>query len=219
MKVEELIKKRFQELELALQELLKKGSGQQVGGTLYPMLEFQQWATSVMSLFERVVGANGAHYKKFAQAQMSEKGQRYVSDGDLNKCAGIFKAAHDDFLGGYMVSFRSLVEAEVLTDSLEQADEFLRLGYKEAACITTGVALETAIRDICKQRGISTTGSLNTMNQELCKAGIYNVSMQKQITAWAGLRNDGAHGNKDAYSKEQVKLMIDGVTQFLATQL
>lgn len=218
MKIEELFARRFQEMELALKELLKKGEPQRTGATLYPMMDFQQWATSVMNLLDQIVGANGAHYKKFAQAQMSEKGQRYIMDGDMNKCAGIFRAAHDDFIGGYMTSFRSLVEAEILTDSLEQAEEFLKLGYKDAACITTGVALETAIRDLCNRHGVS-TGSLNAMNQELCKAGVYNLSMQKQITAWAGLRNESAHGNRDAYSKEQVKLMIDGVTQFLASYL
>ncbi len=214
MKFDELIKKRFEELDLALESLRKRGAKEQFE-TFYPMMEFQQWATSVMSLLERVDRQDGALYRKFAQAQMSEKNQRHMLGGDVDKCAGIFKAAKEDFLGGYLVRFHSLIEAEVLNDGLEQAEEFIKAGYKDAACIVAGVVLETAIKDLCNRNNIL-LAKLDTMNGELAKAGIYNKSMQKQITAWAGLRNDAAHGNWPAYTKEQVALMVAGVNAFIA---
>jgi len=193
MKLDALVTRRFEELDLSLDALRKRGKKQQIE-TLYPMMEFQQWATSVMSLLERIDRQDGAPYKKFAPAQMSAKNQRYVLGGDMDKCAGIFKAAKEDFLGGNLVRFRSIIEAEVLADAIEQAEEFLRAGYKDAACIIAGVALETAIKDRCNRNGIL-LAKLDTMNAELAKAGVYNKAMQKQVTAWAGLRNEAAHGN------------------------
>ena len=158
---------------------------------------------------------DGALYRKFAQAQMSAKNQRYVLGGDMDKCAGIFKAAKEDFLGGNLVRFRSIIEAEVLADAIEQAEEFLRAGYKDAACIIAGVALETAIKDLCNRNGIL-LAKLDTMNAELAKAGVYNKAMQKQVTAWAGLRSEAAHGNWTAYTKEHVALMLPGINAFIA---
>jgi len=57
------------------------------------------------------------------------------------------------------------------------------------------------------------------MNADLAKAGVYNISMQKQITAWAGKGNDAAHGNWDNYTKEDVADMINGVQRFIAENL
>lgn len=54
------------------------------------------------------------------------------------------------------------------------------------------------------------------MNVDLCKAGLYNVTKQKQITAWAGLRNDAAHGDWDKYTSDDVQDMIKGVRRFMA---
>ena len=60
---------------------------------------------------------------------------------------------------------------------------------------------------------------LDKMNADLAKAGAYNKSMQKQVTAWAGRGNDAAHGDWDQYTGDDVKDMIDGVRRFIADYL
>jgi hypothetical protein len=54
------------------------------------------------------------------------------------------------------------------------------------------------------------------MNADLAKASAYNLTVQKQVTAWAGIRNDAAHANYSNYDAQQVKLMIQGVRDFVA---
>jgi hypothetical protein len=39
---------------------------------------------------------------------------------------------------------------------------------------------------------------------------------QKNVTAWLDLRNKAAHGKYTEYQKDQVELMMQGVTQFMA---
>jgi hypothetical protein len=57
------------------------------------------------------------------------------------------------------------------------------------------------------------------MNVELCKAGIYNMAKQKQITAWAELRNKAAHGEWSEYDSNDVKDFYEGVHRFIADYL
>ena len=57
------------------------------------------------------------------------------------------------------------------------------------------------------------------MNTELCKAGKYNMAKQKQITAWADLRNKAAHGEWSEYNQEDVSDFINGVERFVADVL
>jgi hypothetical protein len=54
------------------------------------------------------------------------------------------------------------------------------------------------------------------MNSDLAKAGAYNKNDQKQVTAWAGLRNDAAHGSYSNYTDGEVKLMMAGIRDFIS---
>ena len=54
------------------------------------------------------------------------------------------------------------------------------------------------------------------MNAELAKASAYSALDQKSVTAWLDLRNKAAHGKYSLYDRNQVDLLISGVSQFLA---
>ena len=45
---------------------------------------------------------------------------------------------------------------------------------------------------------------------------MHNMAKQKQITAWADLRNNAAHGNWSEYNAADVKDFLDGVQRFIA---
>lgn len=110
---------------------------------------------------------------------------------------------------------KSLVKAEVLDDTTEQAQELLNSGYKDPACVVAGISLEVAIKEIATRHGLA-LAKLDKMNADLCKAGVYNVAKQKQITAWADLRNKAAHGDWKEYNAADVQDMLSGVKRFMA---
>ena len=64
-------------------------------------------------------------------------------------------------------------------------------------------------------KGKNVITKADVLNADLVKNGTYNKLQQKQITAWFGLRNEAAHGNYQAYKKEEVDLMLKGVRQFI----
>jgi hypothetical protein len=130
----------------------------------------------------------------------------------------VFLAAKEDFEGGYLNSLRNLVQAEVFTSELEQAEELLKSGYATAAAVIAGVVLETTLRDLCTARGIP-HGKLDKMNADLAKDGAYNTTQQKRITALAGIRNSAAHGKPEEFTPADVKGMIEDVERFLAAHL
>jgi hypothetical protein len=53
------------------------------------------------------------------------------------------------------------------------------------------------------------------LNSELTSAEIYNKLDQKGITSWLDLRNKAAHGKYTEFTKDQVKLMYQGVSNFM----
>ncbi len=131
---------------------------------------------------------------------------------------GILSALRGDFEAGRLQSFQELIHADLFSDFLEMAEYFMQEGYKDPAAVIAGGVLEEHLRKLCGKHGvtISSKPKLETMNSDLAKTGAYNKNDQKQVTAWAGLRNDAAHGNYKNYGDGEVKLMVAGIREFIS---
>jgi hypothetical protein len=208
--MEELIQKRFNELtEKGQTSVVVRGRD---GEPEVNYEKFQEWATSALNLLQRAFGEDSAHYRNFSVHYKSFNG--YVHE--FENCKGVFQAAREDYEGGFLFNIRALIKAEVLADDvLGQARELLAAGYKDPACVLVGVALETTLKEMCLRAGIP-RNKIDRMNADLCKAGTYNLAKQKQITAWAELRNKAAHGDWGEYTQPDVEDFLNGIERFIA---
>jgi len=174
--------------------------------------EFLGWCVKAKGLIARVCGETSIHLSAFIKAETTQN-FLYPID-NLRRSKSVFLAAKEDFEGGYLISIRNMIHAEVFSSELDQARELLKSGYYPAAAIIAGIVLETSMRDVCVQMGIA-TGKLNKMNEDLAKAGRYNTLIQKKITAHAAIRNSAAHGNNTEFSAEDVAPMIEDVERLI----
>lgn len=174
------------------------------------------WVVKVANLIASACGKQSEHYQQWSAT--APVGTNDHKESTFKTLRGILAAAREDYEGGHLSSFRSVVQAEVFSNELEQANELLNKGYKAPAAVITGVVLETSLRELCDRAGIP-HGKLDGMNAALAKAGTYNLLQQKRITALAQIRNDAAHGNWNQFDDADVKSMIVDVERFLADHL
>ena len=213
MRTESLIRKRFAELANKA-EAVASTRHQGGFGTAVDSEAFQEWATSALSLIQRVFEKNSVHYQNFYNNYHKFQDLVY----EFEDCRGIFKAAKEDYEGGYLFNVRALVKAETLVDVLDQAEVFKNANYVDTACILAGVALEIAIREIYTREG-GTPGKFNSMNEELWKKGIYNQAMWEQLKTWYTRRSKPAHGNFGQSTPKDADDMINGIRRFVADYL
>ncbi len=137
----------------------------------------------------------------------------------------MLKAAKQEIDGGWLTSLKGLISAEIFSDFLEMAEYLLEQKFKDPAAVMIGSVLEEHLRQLCQNNslpidtvkdGKSIPKKADTMNADLAKAGVYNPLSPKSVTAWLDLRNKAAHGQYGEYTQEQVKLMYQGVTDFIA---
>ncbi|MFL0802024.1 MAG: hypothetical protein K6L80_16375 [Agarilytica sp.] len=171
------------------------------------------WVVKVKNLLVKVGGEDCVHYKEFVKTEGHSSWSGNMSMFNAQKA--ILVASKEDFDGGYLSSYKAIVQADVFDTELEQANELLQSGYFVAAAVVTGVVLETALRELCDRTNIP-VGKLDKMNADLAKAAVYSKVTQKQITAYAGIRNSAAHGNSSEFSKSDVEQMVPAVEQFLS---
>lgn len=131
-------------------------------------------------------------------------------------CYWILKAAYEDFNEDFLFDVKSLMNAEILWDFIEQAEELLNNWYYCPAASLIGAVLEDSLRKICDKNGIDIPEKtkIDTLNSILAKAEIYNKLVQKEITAKADIRNNADHGHFDKFNKQDVENMIKRVRSF-----
>ncbi|MDM5181753.1 DUF4145 domain-containing protein [Massilia sp. DJPM01] len=215
-----LLEKRFGELELQASTIAATDTTRHSAyESSYPDIDADLilgWCVKARNLLSTVCGRDSEHYRSFVEG---EEAQSYEnSPTRFRRVVSVFLAAKEDFEGGYIVTMRNLVQSDVFTDELHQADELLRAGYHSPAAVIAGVVLETAMRDFCVQKGVP-SGKLSKMNEDLAKAGHYNSIVQKQVTALAAVRNSAAHGKNEEFSKEDVRAMIRDVERLVGAWL
>jgi hypothetical protein len=133
---------------------------------------------------------------------------------------GSLLALRKDYDRGYLQTFEELVHADTFASFIDMAESLHAQGYKDAAVVIAGTVLEQHLRDLARRNNIviETNGKYKkaeALNTELASQNVFNKLDQKSVTSWLGLRNDAAHGNYNGYTKEQVRLMIDSVQNFM----
>lgn len=112
-------------------------------------------------------------------------------------------------------------QLDVVSDYLEQAQNLLETEdiHPAASAILIRASLEEFLRNWIEAEGLEIGDKkpgINNYAQILKENNLITKQDIKDITAWAGIRNDAAHGKWDEVSdRARIKLMLAGVNLFM----
>jgi hypothetical protein len=140
---------------------------------------------------------------------------------------GLLKALLFAYQHDCLANIREIVRAELFSDFLDMAQHLLGESFVDAAIVIAGGVLEEHLRKLSSKFAVDLTykdnsgkefpKKLDRLNADLAKQTAYPSTMQKQITAWAGIRNDPAHGKYNLHTADQIDLMIHGIRLFVSS--
>lgn len=223
----EMVLREIDELVAVGERLSRLAAGS--GSLLGPerVEELSSVASRGGQLIRRLYGAD-SHYarsleKVLATPSFTSMHSNYYQH--VSELAGILKGVQHDIKSGLLADFRRLLQAEIFADFLEMAEYLLNEGYKDASAVILGAVLEDSLRKLADAHGVPTRAAngrpltIDPLNVAVAKAGLYGPLVQKQVTTWANLRNDAAHGHFAKYDLDQVKQMLLFVQKFCADYL
>jgi hypothetical protein len=140
---------------------------------------------------------------------------------------GFLRSVRKEVEAGSLDSLAMQIEAEVLSDYLEQASAVL-VGARDepnhiAAAVIAGASLERCLRTLCSAQSpveptVNDKGAhlgMSTLIDSLKRRGIFNELQAKELRTWATLRNHAAHGSFSEFTRVQVESMVTGVLRFV----
>ena len=223
-RITEILKTEIDELAALAQQLAHDASRSSASLGADRIGELGTIAARGGQLVRRLYGA-GSQYEQNLNRVMQDKyfttmHTDYFSH--IAELSGIIAGIQRDVHSGLLRDIRRLLQAEVFADFLDMAEHLLGEGYKDAAAVLLGAVMEDSLRKLSEANDLPVTSqhgkplTIDPLNVALTKTGVYGPLVQKQVTTWANLRNDAAHGHFDKYDSEQVRQMLLFVQKFCA---
>ena len=239
-KLEEKILRRFDELIEKggeLHNFIKRDSAEfnrrQAGSMIVAVGEFHnqqtscgEYITNCVSLLRLVVGD-------------LERRKRLIKKFEYDSCnsysissiVGILRGLKSDYEAGFMDELGELIEANVASDYMGQAEQLMDEGVTGQhehvpAAVLAGAVLEDALRRLCRRKGIPleiTKSNGKTRKKTLAdyiadlkKVKVFNNAKADLLMSLVRIRNHAAHGEFTEFKKADVEDMIKQVKRFLA---
>lgn len=203
--------------------------GKRNGGHTEPekVREFTFWTTRTGELISKIYPKDNQYHKTYNKFRnnLGMNNLHSASYQLLFEILGILEAIKYELENGLIDDIQKLLQADIFADFLEMGEHLLKEGYKDPAAVIIGSVLEDTLRKLAAVNDIATTNekgkllTIEPINVELAKKEVYNQLVKKQITSWADLRNNAAHGHYDQYDPKQVEQMLQFVQTFASDYL
>jgi hypothetical protein len=167
---------------------------------------------------------------EFLRLKAGPRSEFYLRSADAPKQAvGTFAAkvvassllAWADFVQRGIAEIPAEAQARIAaaTDLMEQVESLLqdRHVHPAAPVMLAGAALEELLRSMVDASGAKMTGkpSIGTYADALRAASVITAQEVKDVTSWAGMRNNAAHGQFDQIELANARLMAQAVNLFM----
>ena len=118
-----------------------------------------------------------------------------------------------------MPPFPVRARMEAATDLMEQVQQLLddSSAHPAGAVVLAGAALEEFLRSQVSASNATVNGrpGISAYASALRSSGYFSAQDVKDVTAWAGQRNEAAHGQFERLSRDRAQIMVDGINLFI----
>jgi hypothetical protein len=207
---------QLEQLEVKFEKLRKDAEHDNLSGGAVSIDAISEFITGSRAAIFRIAGEKSAYMAEFEAARANTD---WIGFQAL-KIIGIVRQLKHDLGYGYLTTTRELLHAELFADFLEMSEHLISEGYKDAAAVIGGSALEVHLRNLAAKHSLSVEFNgkpkkADQLNSELAAENAYSKLDQKNVTAWLDLRNKAAHGHYQDYGETQVRLFLSQISDFM----
>jgi len=177
---------------------------------------FQGKVAEFKNLINSYCGKNNPFYEAADKLKMTAIWADEQLEGIIN---AFLRSVEFDLISN--VSFERKLKITVVNDFLDQADEVLQKDdlHPAVAAFLIGASLEEFLRTWVLEQNLSfdeQKPTIDTYAKVLKQNEFIDKQDFKDITAWAGIRNNAAHGLWDLVKdNEKINIMLAGVSNFI----
>lgn len=176
---------------------------------------------TVIQFVKNYIGEDSEFYKVLSEANKNRS-----TDSETHKAWAAKEVLKSlkDYLTLNLDLFKSEkynIKIDIISDFMLQAVDLAndKKFHPASASILMGAALEEFLKKFAEKEEIDLDGikmTIDPISKKLYEEKVINKQDLKDITSWAGIRNDATHGNFDEVNdRKRVLNAIEGVNLFM----
>ncbi len=173
-----------------------------------------EWVIKSLNIISMIFGESSLQYKEVRKTVDSN----VYDSNHVKKLLGMLKGCKDDLDNGFVIGQEFIIAGEIFDNVIEEAKHLLYTNHKDASAVLARVVLEDSLKRIARNNSVDDNQKAAKINDELKKESIYSQPQWRLIQAWLDIGNSAAHGKFDEYTLDDVKNMLAGIEQFLASE-
>ena len=177
--------------------------------------DYARWKQDALALIKGAFGEQSRYYRELAAAEndLAPRAPGSVFSFFLNT----LKKAQFDFQGA-AVAARASYASDLMGDFLARAEAMVSKGHYISAATLAGAVLEDILRRLCEVHDVfcPENAALDSVNDKLLAAGVYDASWHKETARRIGLRKTAELCYADKITEGNVREMISWLRDFMA---
>ncbi len=179
---------------------------------------YSGYVSEIKELIKSYIGKNNSFYEELNEINPNWYHPDAIKFA-FQTLEKFIKVVENDFIS--TSSFHRKIQTDVISDILEQAQNMFEESKIHPACpaMLIGAALEEFLRNWVEEQAFSLENkkpSIDSYAKILKENDLITKQDIKDITSWAGIRNDAAHGKwEEIDDVKRIKLMFEGVNYFM----
>ena len=218
--MKDIITNRFRELVAQGQQHARRTNRDTYYLDSHEITPVHAWLSSVSNLLQTASLPGSVFFNESKTLMTHENMKHGIPSEIVSKMLGLLMSAQQEWESGLMRRIEYIVSAETFDDFIDHAENYHKGNKKIESAVLASAVLEDTVKKICLKNSISTKGqSLESLIDELSKAGAITPVKAKRIKAFAGVRNHALHAEFDDFDIKDVGEMIKGIRELIEDYL
>ena len=218
--LKDTITKRFQELVDQGQQLVGRMDKSDYYISEHNIPAFQAWLSSVSNILETASPPDSFFLNESKRLMTNEDMKHGISTNVASKMLGLLQSAQQEWVGGLLRRIEYILVAETFDNFLDHAAVYHKGNKKIEASVLASAVLEDTMKKISLKNELPSKGqALESLIDELSKAGAITPVKAKRMKAFSGIRNHALHAEFDDFDIKDVGEMIKGIRELIEDYL
>lgn len=179
----------------------------------------QYWLSKAVAIIRKITFLDTYFYDEAIGIVRGSKRQGGISSLEIDQMVGHLMLLRDAIKSGLLEKIEYEVSANDFQSFIDHAEHYCQSGKKMEASVIASAVLEDTLKKLTKKHGVEKTSGLEGSINGLKSLGVFSAIEAKKLKYYAGIRNSALHASWDEFELENVRELINGVRQMIASHI
>jgi len=179
----------------------------------------EYWFNKIIALTQQITAIDSFFYNEAQSIINNSKRQGGIFCNNVQMMFGFLRHLHEAIDKGYLTKIENEIMAADFNNFLEHAIHYCDNSQKIESSVIASAIFEDSIKKVAIKNGVTKISKLDSTITALQTTKVISSLEAKKLRYYTGIRNKALHADWDTFSLDDVKNLIQGVSELIESYL